>query len=192
MGEDKATKYASSAPSVDYIKIPGELLKPQNHTYNIQVTDELWEAIYFDQVQLIAVDHPDSVDVYVDERFMPSPVPGYKLYQAGRKHLPVAATDKAGDNLLPLILKKDDKIIGIDVVPYRPNPHDIATEILAKVAKMVDLDITLYIIISMGEVPAETSRMVSTTLGRVQLIEFKGLYETLKTLDSMISEKLSS
>ncbi|MCD6200328.1 MAG: VCBS repeat-containing protein [Bacteroidales bacterium] len=111
MGEDKATKYASSAPSVDYIKIPGELLKPQNHTYNIQVTDELWEAIYFDQVQLIAVDHPDSVDVYVDERFMPSPVPGYKLYQAGRKHLPVAATDKAGDNLLPLILKKDDQYI---------------------------------------------------------------------------------
>ncbi len=109
MGEDKATRYASSALSVDYIKIPGELLKPQHNKYKIQVTDELWEAIYFDQVQLITIDHPDSVDVYVDERFIPSPTPGYKLYQVRKKYFPLAVSDKSGDNLLPLILKKDNK-----------------------------------------------------------------------------------
>ena len=109
MGEDKAAKYASAAPSSDYIRIPGELLKLRHNKYKIQVTDELWETIYFDKVQLIAVDHPDSIDVYVDERFMPPPTPGYKLYQVKKKYLPVAATDKNGDNLLPLISKKDNK-----------------------------------------------------------------------------------
>ncbi|NOY36377.1 MAG: tetratricopeptide repeat protein [Chlorobi bacterium] len=111
MGEDKATKYASSNPSVDYIKIPGELLKPKNGKYKIQVTDELWETIYFDKVQLISLDHPDSVDVYVDERFMPSPTPGYKLYQVRDKHFPESAVNQKGDNLLPFIVKKDDRYI---------------------------------------------------------------------------------
>ncbi|MBT6006891.1 MAG: tetratricopeptide repeat protein, partial [Prolixibacteraceae bacterium] len=111
MGEDKMTKYASSAPSVDYIKIPGELLKPQNGKYKIQLTDELWETIYSDKIQLIALDHPDSVIVFVDERFMPSPEPGYKLFQVGEKNFPVSATNKRGDNLLSFITQKDDNYI---------------------------------------------------------------------------------
>ncbi len=111
MGEDKTTKYASPAPSEDYIKIPGEMLRPKDHKYEIRVTDELWECIYFDKVRLIAVDHPDSVDVFVDERFMPSPLPGYRLYQAEKELLPLAATDDDGSDLLPLIARKDNKYV---------------------------------------------------------------------------------
>ncbi len=111
MGEDKTTKYASSAPSVDYIKIPGNMLRPRDNKYEIRITDELWESIYFDKVRLIAVDHPDSVDIFVDERFMPSPLPGYKLYETTEQRLPVAATDDDGEDLLPLLSRKDDKYV---------------------------------------------------------------------------------
>ncbi len=111
MGEDKTTKYASSAPSVDYIKIPGEMLQAKDHKYEIRITDELWESIYFDKVRLIAVDHPDSVDIFVDERFMPPPRPGYRLYETTEQRLPLAATNENGDDLLPLISRKDDKYV---------------------------------------------------------------------------------
>ena len=111
MGEDKTTKYASSAPSVDYIKIPGDMLRPRNNKYELRITDELWETIYFDKVRLITVDHPDSVEIFVDERFMPSPLPGYRLYQVTEKRFPAAANDGYGEDVLPLITKKDDRYV---------------------------------------------------------------------------------
>jgi len=39
--------------------------------YRMQLTEELWEVAYVDQLELLAVDHPDSVDVFVDESFVP-------------------------------------------------------------------------------------------------------------------------
>ena len=111
MGEEEATKYASSDASVDYIKIPGEFLKPKKGKYSIQITDELWETVYFDKIQLIALDFPDSIDLFVDERFTPPGNSGYKIYQVREKHIPVSAINKNGTNLLPFIAKKDDKYV---------------------------------------------------------------------------------
>lgn len=118
MGEDHSAQYASPEPSSDYIKIPGNMLKPRDGKYVLQVTDELWESIYFDKVQLIAVDHPDSVDIYVDERFMPPA--DYRIWQAGKKYFPVAATDQNGHDVLPLLLNKDDRYVsGLKPTQYQ-------------------------------------------------------------------------
>src|SRR4030043_1526159 len=63
------TAYAFADASDDYIKIPGELLKSRKGLYSIQLTDELWEIIYTDKLELLAVDHPDTVEIFVDEKF---------------------------------------------------------------------------------------------------------------------------
>ena len=136
MGEDKTTKYASSAPSVDFIKIPGELLKPQNGKYKMQLTDELWETIYSDKIQLIALDHPDSIEVFVDERFMPSPLPGYKLFQVGEKYFPVSASNKRGDNLLSFITHKDDNYVST----LKPTEFQGITELSELVLDLGEID----------------------------------------------------
>ena len=101
------TVYAFSGASKEYLLIPGEKLKPRDGRYSIKVTEELWEAIYFDKIGLTAVDHPDSVDVYADERFVPPPFPGRKVYQVADKHLPVSARDEKGNDLLPKISTYD-------------------------------------------------------------------------------------
>ncbi|HAL82069.1 MAG TPA: hypothetical protein DCO83_07415 [Mucilaginibacter sp.] len=101
------TTYAFSDASKEYLLIPGEKLKPRNGRYSIKVTEELWEAVYFDKVGLTAVDHPDSVDVYADERFVPPPFPGKRLYQIADKHLPLSARDEKGNDLLPKISAYD-------------------------------------------------------------------------------------
>ena len=92
MGE--AAAYAPSDASIDYIKIPGELLKPIGNKLSLQVTCELWETIYMDKLELIIVDHPDSVEVFVDERMSPPSKSGYRIFQVLNKRLPMSAEDR--------------------------------------------------------------------------------------------------
>ena len=103
----KDTTFAYHQPSKEYLMIPGDKLQPRNGLYTIKVTEELWEAVYFDKAELMAVDHPDSVDAYVDERFVAPPYPGKKIYLVSDKHLPVSATDGEGNNVLPKLEKYD-------------------------------------------------------------------------------------
>jgi tetratricopeptide (TPR) repeat protein len=105
------TAFAFSGPSKEYLLIPGENLQPQNGKYTIKITEELWEAVFFDKAALAAVDHPDTVDVYADERFVAPPYPGKKLYEVADRHYPVAATDEKGNNLLAKISTYDFRYV---------------------------------------------------------------------------------
>jgi hypothetical protein len=105
------TAYAFPDASDDYLKIPGEALRPAEGKYHIQVTSELWETIYLDKIQIVAVDHPDSLDIWVAEQFSPPPFPALKIYTTGTRHYPVSATDGDGKDLLQYITEKDDRYI---------------------------------------------------------------------------------
>ena len=65
------TAYAPAGASQEYLRIPASALQPRDGKYVVQLTEELWETAYTDHVRLLAVDHPDSIDVFVDERFVP-------------------------------------------------------------------------------------------------------------------------
>jgi hypothetical protein len=118
------TKYAFPDASDDYIKVPGESLKEKNGMYSVQVTSELWETIYFDKIELVAVDHPDSVDIFVPEQFSPPPFPGMKISQLKDKRTPVSATDSRGNDVLSLIAEKDDRYIS----DFKPGKFQGITE----------------------------------------------------------------
>ena len=118
------TAYAFADASDDYIKIPGETLKPRNGRYDIRITSELWETMYYDKVQLVAVDHPESVDFFVPEQFSPPPFPGNKQFTIKEKHIPVSAIDSNGDDVLPFIAEKDDKYIS----DFNPGKYQGVTE----------------------------------------------------------------
>ena len=102
------TAYAFPNASQEYLKIPGDSLHAKDGKFILQITEELWETAYFDQVKLLAVDHPDSVDIYVDERFVPPPFPPLHIYQVAQKRLPTSARDEQGNDLLPALRAKDD------------------------------------------------------------------------------------
>src|SRR5258708_38331121 len=91
--------YAPAGASQEYVKIPGDALKPRDGRYALQVTEELWETAYLDQLRLLAVDHPDSVEVFVDERFPPA-APGLRLYQVLHPRPPLSAVDGHGTDVL--------------------------------------------------------------------------------------------
>ncbi len=180
-----STSYAFPDASDDYLKIPGEDLKPVNGTYTIQVTSELWETIYFDKVQLVAVDHPDSVDIFVPEQFSPPPFPGMKIYQVNRKNLPVSAFDGNGNNVLPSIAEKDDKYLsGFNPGKYQgiTDMHDLILD------PGKDADLThLFLFMNGWIFPTDASINVAMSQSDeikvvrpvIQVINRKGEWETI-------------
>lgn len=71
---------AGVSQTEDWIKLPGELLQPQNGVYELRITADLWETHFFDHVSLMTVDHPSSMDVFVDERFVPTSNPDLRVH----------------------------------------------------------------------------------------------------------------
>ncbi len=63
----------------DWIKIPGELLTPQHGVHDVRITAELWETHFFDHVALLVADHPETVEVFVDERFVAARSPALEV-----------------------------------------------------------------------------------------------------------------
>src|SRR6266513_1409046 len=98
--------YAPAGASQEYVRIPREALQPKNGRYVIQVTEELWETAYLDQLRLLAVDHPDSVDVFVDERFPPMRGTELRLFEVVKRRLPLSAVDENGADVLDALSEK--------------------------------------------------------------------------------------
>ena len=126
------SSFAPAGASQEYLRIPGDALRPRDGRYVLQLTEELWETAYADQVKLLAVDHPDSVDVFVDERFVPPGPVKLHLFEVARRHPPLSATDERGNDVLPALLKKDDIYVS-NLRPLRyqgvTEPHDLIMDL---------------------------------------------------------------
>ena len=106
MGSTSA--FAPAGASQEYVRISGDALQPRDGRYVLQLTEELWETAYADEVRLVAVDRPDSVDVFVDERFVPPGPVSLRLFQIARRTPPRSAIDERGRNVLPELREADD------------------------------------------------------------------------------------
>lgn len=181
------TKYAFADASDDYIKIEGAKLAAIDGKYKIQVTSELWETIYMDQLELLAVDHPSTIDLFVPEQFSPPPFPGLKLYQVDKKIFPSSAKDELGRDVLPMILQKDDRYI-----------DNLTPDTYQGVTKMHDLILDpgeagrldgLHLFLRGWIFPTDASINVALSQSEtlkvqapiIQVINKKGLWQTVQT-----------
>ena len=74
-------------------------------TLSFRFMEPLEEAVYLDQVRLLAVDHPAGVDVYPNEYFASNPpYPEFKVVASRNAQPPAGAWDEHGHNLLPDLL----------------------------------------------------------------------------------------
>ena len=83
----------------DFVKISGQQMQPKSGRYSIQITEELWETAYFDEVKLIAVDHPADTDIFVDEQYIPPPFAEFKVYGVAEKEYPKSAVNHRGEEV---------------------------------------------------------------------------------------------
>jgi Flp pilus assembly protein TadD len=130
MGSTSA--FAPAGASQEYVRIPGDALKPRNGRYELQLTEELWETAYADEVKLVAVDHPDSIDVFVDERFVPPGPVTLRTFAVSRRVPPRSAVDERGADVLPALRESDDVYVS-NFTPTRyqgvVEPHDLVLDL---------------------------------------------------------------
>jgi tetratricopeptide (TPR) repeat protein len=97
----------------EYVQIPGGALVATGGTYEVRITEELREVSYLDQVHLLAVDHPEGIEIFTNDKFKSPPFPEFRLFGVERKVRPVAAHEAAqGDNgrdVLDRLLARDQR-----------------------------------------------------------------------------------
>jgi tetratricopeptide (TPR) repeat protein len=85
--------------------LPGVGRSGNHGLLSFRFMEPLEEAVYLDQVRLLAVDHPSSVDVYPNEYFASNPpYPPFKIVVSRDAKPPAGAWDEHGHNVLPDLL----------------------------------------------------------------------------------------
>ena len=107
-------------PSRRNIPNPGEWVKVNggdaalvNGKVSVRFMEPMEEVNYIDQLRMIAVDHPENVEVNPAERFLDDPPFASGRVVASRDvHLPAGAWDGEGHDVLGLITQRDHRFAG--------------------------------------------------------------------------------
>ncbi len=90
------------------VKMESFPLVARDGRYEVRFVNQLEEVLFYDKASLLVVDHPEDVEVYPNERLMPSPpFPAPRLYPVTGARAPVEAVDNRGVDVTRLIAEKD-------------------------------------------------------------------------------------
>ena len=92
---------------VEYIKIDRNAIREKGGKLSFRFMEPLEEAVYLDQVRVLAVDHPADLEVYPNEYFASNPpYPEFKVVVSKNKDArpPAGAWDEHGHSVLPDLL----------------------------------------------------------------------------------------
>jgi tetratricopeptide (TPR) repeat protein len=86
----------------EYIKVDRDTIHLKDGKLSFRLIEPMEEAVYLDEVKLLAVDHPAQFDVYPNEYFASNPpFPAFRVIQSEGAQLPAAARDEHGHDLMP-------------------------------------------------------------------------------------------
>ena len=123
--------HQAPADTREWLVVPGNLLAPRDGRLALDFTEELWEAVYFDLAELLAVDHPAGVGLVANEKMVPPPFPEKKLFTVAAPRVP-RAVDGAGRDRTAEIAEEDGRFLG-GFAPTRYQgivaPHELVLEL---------------------------------------------------------------
>ncbi len=101
--------------------VDGAQVVPVNGKLSMRFMEPMEEVNYIDQLRLVAVDHPESVEVNPDERFLDDPpfASGKVIASIGAR-LPVGAWDGEGRDVLDAVSRRDHAFAS----GFTPEPYD--------------------------------------------------------------------
>jgi hypothetical protein len=120
-----------STPDPDeYVRLTAEQLVAKDGRYELRVTNELEETLFLDHLRLLAVDHPDGVEVHPAEGMTRLPRE-FRLFAARDLRTP-RATDERGRDWTEAVSRVDRRFAG--GLPLRPlrgyaEPHSLTLDL---------------------------------------------------------------
>ena len=113
--------WVSSDPS-EIVRVDG--LKLKDGHYSLRLTEELWEAAFFDKARLWVVDHPSDVEVASSLRIIPGQATDETVY-ASRNLRPMAhVLDGEGLDVTEIVAERDE----VYADGYGPSPYQGVAE----------------------------------------------------------------
>jgi len=104
----------------EWVKVDGDRTALVNGKLSLRFMEPMEEVNYIDQLRVVAVDHPENVEVNPDERFLDDPpfASGRVVATEGAR-LPVGAWDGEGRDVLDTLSRRDHSFAsGFTVAPY--------------------------------------------------------------------------
>ncbi len=117
----------------EYVRMRGDQLRARDGKYELRVTNELEEALFVDQLQLVAIAHPPDVDVYPNEGLRsPAAREPFTLYAVGHAHPPRRAIDDHGHDVRDRIAVLDRRYVDdfrLEPIQGYAQEHTVTLEI---------------------------------------------------------------
>jgi tetratricopeptide (TPR) repeat protein len=116
---------------VEYVRLRDGQLRPRQGRYELRVTNELEEALFVDRLALLAVTHPQDVEVYPYEGMTDPPKPERLIAVRGARP-PLGAIDDRGHDVLERVARLDRKAPDdFRLLPVRgyAEPHTLTLEL---------------------------------------------------------------
>jgi tetratricopeptide (TPR) repeat protein len=133
-------KWASADPA-ELVKVEGA--RPDQSSYDLRITEELWEAAFFDLTRLWVVDHPNDVEVSSSLRIVPGRIIADRVHGT-RQLQPVSAWTGSGEEISTRLAARDE----IYADAWTPSPY----QGVAANTWTLELDL--------GEAPAKPIRLI--------------------------------
>lgn len=122
-----------SQPDPDeYVRIDASQLRPRAGRYELRLTNELEEALFFDRLQLLVVDHPAGTEVFPNEGLRSPPRPPFALTATRGARPPARAVDGHGHDVLSRVASLDRQYPDdFRLLPIRgyAEPHELVLDL---------------------------------------------------------------
>jgi Flp pilus assembly protein TadD len=105
----------------EYVKLEGVSPALKDGRLSFRFLEPMEESVYVDQLRLLAIDHPEDVDVFPNEYFASAPpFPDFKVI-ASRNATPVPqAWDDAGRDVTSLLRERDRHYVeSLEMLPFK-------------------------------------------------------------------------
>ena len=104
----------------EWVKVDGQQVEAVNGRLSFRFMEPMEEVNYIDQLQLVAVDHAEDVEVNADERFLDDPpFASGRVVASANARLPVDAWDGLGNDVLDVLSRRDHIFAsGFTTSPY--------------------------------------------------------------------------
>jgi hypothetical protein len=100
-------RFAPHNQTLDWVKIPREALRPTEGFFDLAISEELWETTYLDMADLVAVDHPEAAELFLDERMNFGPPLSFVPYTVRHPRTPRSVTDHRARSWLAEVRRRD-------------------------------------------------------------------------------------
>ena len=105
----------------EWIKVDGGQVETVNGKVSLRFIEPMEEVNYIDQLRLVAVDHPENVEVNPDEKFLDDPpFASGRVVASESARLPVGAWDGEGRDVLAQLSRRDHQFAS----GFKPLPYD--------------------------------------------------------------------